>query len=149
MLVRVSTELEAPAERVWPLLKRTETLRYVTRGLLGIDALGGGVLPAAWRPGEELCVRLRPLHVLPGWLHCITTVAVDDERREALTNERGGPIKAWRHRLVVEPLPGGRSRYTDEIAIDAGRLTPVVGAFAHLFFRYRQARWRGLARVLG
>jgi len=146
VIARISTELEAPAETIWALLKRTETLLYVTRGVLGLPAAKRW--PADWRVGDEARGRLWFFHVIPGWEHRIRPVAVDESRRELLTNEQGGIVKVWNHRLWVEPLPGGRSRYTDEIAIEAGLWTPPVWAIAHLFYRYRQARWRGLARVL-
>ncbi len=41
---------------------------------------------------------------------------------------------------------GSRSRYSDVIDIDAGILTPLVWGFAHLFYHYRQMRWRKLAQ---
>lgn len=45
---------------------------------------------------------------------------------------------------------GPGTRYLDEIEIEieieGGRLTPLFAAFAHVFYRYRQARWRRLVR---
>jgi hypothetical protein len=52
------------------------------------------------------------------------------------------------HLLKVEPLADDPRLYTDEIRIRAGAFTPMVWAIVHLFCRYRQARWRSLARVL-
>ena len=37
-------------------------------------------------------------------------------------------LRAWNHTLHAEPIDGGRSRYSDTVEIDAGRLTPVVGS---------------------
>lgn len=48
----------------------------------------------------------------------------------------------------MEPLSETTCHYTDEVEIRAGRLTPLVWLFGHLFFRYRQMRWRTLAPVL-
>jgi len=53
-------------------------------------------------------------------------------------------------RHVVAPclqLPG-RCGYTDQIDIQAGILTPPIWLFAHIFYRYRQRRWRHLVRAL-
>jgi len=49
---------------------------------------------------------------------------------------------------MVDERGPWRSHYTDEIDIGAGALTPFVWAYAHLLYRYRQWRWRRLARTL-
>lgn len=48
------------------------------------------------------------------------------------------------HGLIGIPAPAGR--YTDTVDIDAGPLTGVVARAAVWIYRYRQARWRRLAR---
>lgn len=63
------------------------------------------------------------------------------------TTERGGIIRVWNHELRFEPLGPDRCRYTDEIDIDAGRLTAIPVAFAELMYRWRQQRWRQLAML--
>ena len=73
---------------------------------------------------------------------------IDDRERRLSSDESGGPIRSWRHDIIVEPLDGGRCRYTDVIHIDAGALTTSVVAFARLFYRERQRRWRSIAPVL-
>jgi hypothetical protein len=110
MIARISTGLDAPAGRVWPLLERKETFLYVTRGLMGFS--GAENWPEEWREGEEVVGRIRLPQVLPGWRHRIRLVSAD------------------------------------KIEIHAGALTLAVWAFAHAFYRYRQARWRALAKVL-
>ncbi len=147
MIARISTDLDAPAGRVWALLRRKETLLYVTRGLMRFS--GAERWPEEWREDKEAVGRIWLFHVIPGWRHRIRLVSAAEERHELRTEERGGPVEVWNHRLQVTPLSSGHSRYTDEIEIRAGALTPVVWAFAHVFYRYRQARWRALAKVLG
>lgn len=146
MISRITTELDASARRIWALLKRKKTLLYVTRGLLGLP--DARTWPEEHRASFEVHGRLWFFHLVPGWQHEIRVVSVDEEGREVRTEERGGFVRVWNHLLKVEALPGNRSRYTDEIEIDAGALAPVVWAFAHFFYRYRQARWRSLAKVL-
>jgi len=70
----------------------------------------------------------------------VGVVSVDDERRELLSRESGGPVRCWNHRIAIGPDGENTCRYTDEIAIEAGVLTPLVWAYAHLFYRYRQMR---------
>jgi ligand-binding SRPBCC domain-containing protein len=146
VIVRVGTELAAPPERVWETLKKAETLRYITRGLLGFRPLGP--VPDELAPGDVVRIRLLFFHVIPAWVHEIRIVTVDDEARRIETTEHGGSVKTWNHVLSVEPAAAGRSRYTDTITLDAGPLTRLVWAYANLFYRYRQWRWRRLARTL-
>jgi ligand-binding SRPBCC domain-containing protein len=146
LIVHVSTDLDAPPDRVWEALKKVDTLRYITRGLLGFRPLG----PVAdtLRGGEVVRVRLLFFHVIPAWAHEIRIVGVDEEAHVIETREHGGGVKTWNHTLTVEPAGDGRSRYTDRIEIDAGATTRLVWAYANLFYRYRQRRWRRLARGL-
>lgn len=103
-------------------------------------------LPDEFPLDAEVTVRLYLLGVVPLWRHTVRVVGAADG--DGRTEEHGGPIRSWRHHLVVTPLSAGSCRYTDELEIDAGRLTAVVGAFARGFYRYRHRRWAALARVL-
>jgi hypothetical protein len=145
--IKLTTELEAPADAVWGALRKTESFRYVARPLLCLEA----DLPRRWpdRGGVIRVERLLLFCVVPAWSHELRFVRLDDEEREMLTHERGGPIREWNHRIRVEPVSERLCRYTDEVEVHAGALTPLVWLLAQLFYRYRQMRWRGLARVLG
>jgi ligand-binding SRPBCC domain-containing protein len=146
VLVRVSTVLDASPEAAWRAVKRPETLAHVTRGLLGFRPKGG--MPEDWGAGTVVRARLFFFGVLPAWTHEIRVVRVDDAAREIYTNERGGPVRGWNHRITIGPAGPSRALYTDEIEVRAGPLTPLVWLYAQLFYRYRQARWRRLARRL-
>jgi hypothetical protein len=64
------------------------------------------------------------------------------------SHEWGGVLRRWDHDVIVERLDDDRSRYTDRVLIDVGPFTMPVALFARLFYRYRyrQRRWRQLAR---
>lgn len=141
MIARISTTLPAPAEYVWSLLRKRDTFLYITRGALGFD--NSEDWPEEFREGEEIETRLALFHLIPAWKHRLRLASVDAERFEALSRESGGPVRVWNHRIHLEPADA-RCRYTDEIEIKAGLLTPAVWTFAHLFYRYRQTRWRRL-----
>jgi hypothetical protein len=130
----------------WDTVKQPETLRYVTKGLLGFRP--EGELPKHFNAGETYRVKLLFFGFVPAWWHEIRIERLDDAEREILTSEGGGAVKEWRHRITVDERGPWRSWYTDEIAIKAGVLTPLVWAYAQLFYRYRQMRWRRLARRL-
>jgi ligand-binding SRPBCC domain-containing protein len=146
VIVRLGTELAAPPERVWETVQKVDTLRYITRGLLGFRPLS----PVHDGLGEGDVIRIRLLffHVLPAWKHEIRIVRVDEEARRIETAEHGGAVKTWKHQISVDPAGGGNTYYTDRIEVDAGPLTPLIWAYAQLFYRYRQRRWRKLARTL-
>jgi hypothetical protein len=114
--------------------------------VLGFRPLG--TPPDRLHEGDVIRVRLLFFHVLPGWVHEIRILRVDDAARRIETSEAGGAVKTWNHLIAVESDGAGRSRYSDEIEIEAGPLTRAVAAYAQLFYRYRQRRWRKLARTL-
>ena len=131
MLVRVSTRLPAPAGVVWDTVQRTDTLRYVTRGLLGFRLEGDA--PERLAEGETYRMRLLFFGLLPAWRHEIRVVRLDDAHREIRTEEHGGPVRTWRHRIAVDDEGWGSTRYLDEIEIAAGVADPVrVGLRAAL-----------------
>jgi hypothetical protein len=142
MCVNVSTVLAAPAARVWQAIKETTTLPAVTRGMMSLRS--PEPLPREWQAGDLCRMKLAFFHVVPGWTHEIKVVGLDEARRELRSEEHGGPVRRWDHRLAVEPLDDCSSRYTDHVEIDAGLLTPAVWLFAQAFYRYRQWRWRRL-----
>jgi ligand-binding SRPBCC domain-containing protein len=146
VLVRVTTRLPAPADLVWDTVKQTDTLRYITRGLLGFRVEGG--TPERLAEAQTYRMRLLFFGLLPAWKHEIHVTRLDEAGHEIRTEERGGPVRAWRHRITVDEEGWGSTRYLDEIDIRAGVLTPLVWFYAQLFYRYRQMRWRRLARRL-
>lgn len=178
MLVRLSTTLDAPPDVVWRALQRVDTFRYVTRGLMGMtadarwpaefrvgDVLTGRiwlahVLPA-WTHQVQIVsldhqrreiytrenggllhncnhrLKVEPLDVRDNW--------VDSVAQDTDTVAHGRDSRA--QRTGAAP-PTARCRYTDEFEVRAGRFTPLAAAIIRAFFRYRQMRWRRLARRL-
>jgi ligand-binding SRPBCC domain-containing protein len=118
VIVRVGTELAAPPERVWETVKKVDTLRYLTRGVLGFRPLAP--IPDRLGEGDVIRIRLIFFHVLPGWPHEIRVTQVDEEGRRIETSEAGGAVKTWNHVIAVDPAGDGRTRYSDRIEIDAG-----------------------------
>jgi hypothetical protein len=134
------------ADVAWDSVKRPATLRYITRGLLGFRISGD--VPEQFAEGETYSLRLLFFGVVPAWRHEIRIVRVDETAHEIRTEERGGPVRQWRHRIAIDPEGWGSTRYLDELEIAAGVLTPLVWFYAQIFYRYRQRRWRRLARRL-
>ncbi len=143
MVVKVSTHLPTSADHAWRVLARRDTFLYATRGAFGY-AVSADRWPEELHEGQEIQIRILFFRSIPAWRHHVRLVRVDEGRREILSQERGGFIRAWNHRIRIEPENTVRCRYTDEIEIRAGIVTPLVWAFAHLSLRYRQLRLRRL-----
>ena len=144
MVVTVTTELPISAERACALASRPATLQYVCSPVVAFHPIGDA--PEAIREGDEVSVRLRFLRVLPGWVHTLRVERLAE--REIVSREHGGPVTVWNHRLTFVPTSATSCRYTDRVEVRAGVFTPFVALFAHGMYRWRQARWRGLARVI-
>ena len=118
MIVRVSTDLDISADLAWETVKKPETFRYVVRGVMGVRQLDE--IPEDWGEGLTVRVRLYFFHVIPAWKHEIRIVHIDEAAREIYTNERGGPVRHWNHRISIKPqrtnLPQGWHRRTSAAA---------------------------------
>lgn len=146
-VVTISTELPLDAKRAYELAQTAELFLYVTRGPMRFTGLPEDVI---FGLGAEFSARMWFFSVIPGWMHHGKVVDFDDSgpRYEIYTNEHGGPVTTWNHRLTFEELGEGRCRYTDQVEVDAGPMTLGTVLFVQAFFRYRQWRWRELARVI-
>jgi hypothetical protein len=144
MNVTTSTDLPIPAERAIALAQRTATLQHVLWPLL--TATPSMRVPDLIAEGDRISIHLRFFGILPCWTHEVVVEHLAEH--EIVSREHGGPITVWNHRLTFEPTSSTTCRYTDAVEIRAGLLTPLACLFAALMYRYRQARWRALARVL-
>ncbi len=139
--VAVTSILPAPPERVWSELRKTESFLFVTKGMMSFAET------EAWpallmEQGKVMPIRLKLWGVGPYLGHVIRFVEVDADRRIVQTEEQGGLVRVWDHRMTMEPHDGGTTRYTDRVQLQAGVLTPFVRPFAMAFYRHRQRRWR-------
>jgi ligand-binding SRPBCC domain-containing protein len=146
LTVTRTTHLEAPAASVWQAVRSPRTFVTVTRGLLRLPVVESRT--DEWQQGEEVVGWTWLFGVLPFNRHHLTVARIDHDRMILTSDEHGGLIRSWVHDIVVEPLGEDRCRYTDRVVIDAGWATLPVTAFAWLFYRVRQRRWRELARQL-
>jgi hypothetical protein len=142
--IHLTTILPTGAERVWGAMQSPATFLYVCRGLFGVPALNGRSEPL--RAGERGTAWLLAFHLIPVYRHTIEVIEVDDDNRTIRTHEHGGIITAWNHTLHVQPIDEGACRYSDTVAIDAGRATAAVARLAVGIYRYRQRRWHKLVR---
>ena len=140
MIAEISTHLKAPTEKVWALLKKIDTFFFITRGMMSFT--GSKSWPQELTTGTTLRARLIFFHFIPAWHHELKIVHIDENKKEILSNEKGGLIKKWNHFIQVQAQSNDTCVYRDQIDIDAGRLTFFVWLFANVFYRYRQWRWQ-------
>jgi ligand-binding SRPBCC domain-containing protein len=146
MLARISTIFECTAEHLWDEISRPASLRFVAAPLLRFVPLVAGELDGEWMIGKTYALRLYLLGFLPAGERHITLTRIDREANLIESKESGKLSRFWNHTIRFYPLENGRLHYTDEIEFQAGLLTGVIWAFAHLFYPHRQRRWQGLLR---
>ncbi|RZJ11815.1 MAG: DUF3703 domain-containing protein [Acidovorax sp.] len=151
MRVRLSTPLAAPPEWVAAQLQSTAVFRHITAPLMHFKPAKGTPWPTTWSPGE-LSLHMRLLGVLPMGPQTVR-ISIEPALHEGAwptlrDNGEGALMRVWDHRITLHPLPGGRTLYTDDIEVVARHLpwlmTPLSAAFAQVFYRHRQRRWRAL-----
>ncbi|WP_280419811.1 hypothetical protein [Nocardia carnea] len=142
-MVRLSTELPIPARDACLLAQRPELFEYVVAPLLRTPDLD---FPDPLAPGVSGSARLWWFGIVPSWTHHLTLIHLGPT--ELFTNESGGPVRVWNHRLIFTAIDENRCRYTDEIEVEDGWRGLGIRLFAELMFRHRHRRWRELTRVL-
>ncbi len=145
MRTKITSEFNASADEVWGRVKRTSTFIYISSGLLSFA--NAESFPEEWETDKTLAADIRFFGFIPGGTHYIQFKAIDDVAMRLNTEEWSGMISSWNHVITVEPLDGGRCRYTDDVEMHAGIMTPLVWLFSQLLYRYRQRRWHSLLRA--
>jgi len=146
MIATIQTYFNTSTEKAWNTLKKKDTFLFITHGFLGF--IGSKNWPGEFYEGQEIDTRFVFFHIFPAWKHYLRVVRLDNNSKELYSNEKGGPIKIWNHLIKIEPEADQSCKYTDQIEIKAGLLTPFVWGYAHIFYRYRQHRWKKLIQKL-
>lgn len=142
-LVRMTTELPLPADTAAALARKPEMMAYVLSPILRIYRLE---VPEPIEVGTRASARVWLFGMIPGWTHHLRIEQLDPT--ELYTNEHGGLIRTWNHRLTFEPVDESHCRYTDEIETDDGLRGAAVRVFVKLLFAHRHRRWHAVARIL-
>lgn len=138
----VKTQLNIPADKAWNLVKQSQTLVYVCKGLLGFD--GSHRFPKQWRVGDTINTRLKLFGLIPAWKHSLRFILISDESMVIFTEEKGGVVQSWNNEIKFEVNSESSCFYTDTVEINAGIFSPVIWLFANVLYRYRQRRWKYL-----
>ncbi len=147
MIVDVSTVLNCSATKAWNEVQKSSLLLYVIWPLVRFVP-SGAQFPERWSEGLTIQCKLFVFGVIPMGVHTVHIETVDQRNYEIQSREHDPLIARWDHLISIKPLGDLQSTYRDTINIDAGILTSVVWAWANLFYRHRQRRWRALAKAL-
>lgn len=141
--VELSTHLAAPPETVWEHVQTPRLLHYVARGMVRFIPRDGP-FPERWHEGEFRTWMLLFGFIPIGWQAIGIELPPQSDRRFVVRDNGYGPlIRHWDHWIEITPEHGG-TRYVDRVHIAAGVLTPLIRAFARIFYAHRQRRWRKL-----
>jgi hypothetical protein len=120
---------------------------FLLRPLVSVQPIEPAELPNRWEPGRYR-VSMRLFGVIPlGWQNILVGDVVNDPsagRWGFHDDGAGSLVRRWDHRILLEALPDGRSRYTDRVEVEAGLMTPGAWLFATVVFAWRHRRWRQL-----
>ena len=142
--VTLTTELPVSAELAGALARQPAMMTYVLSPVLKVYRLR---VPERVTVGTEGSARFWWFGVAPGWTHHLVVKTL--EPTEIYTNEHGGPVHVWNHRLTFEEIDADRCRYTDQIEVEDGWRGAPVRLFIRLMFWHRHRRWRQLAGIIG
>ncbi|MEO1173868.1 MAG: hypothetical protein AAFX94_17745 [Myxococcota bacterium] len=147
MRVKIRTNLPAPSERVRELVIKPATLFYISSPILRFRAqepppetfetmtyvfsmFAFGFIPL----GRQAVVVERPA----------SHPEASDGAWILRDNGHGQLVQRWDHYIFISDGENETTDYTDFVDVDASWLTPLIAGFAHVFYRWRQHRWRRL-----
>jgi hypothetical protein len=144
----VESRLPCDADLAWSAVQTSALLLEVCAPLVRIRPMPGDRFPERWLAGETIRCRSSLLGILPLGMRTIHFERIDPDAGEIQSRESDRLVQRWDHLVRVRPDANGGCRYSDEVEIEAGWRTPLVWLFAQGLYRFRQRRWRGLARRL-
>jgi len=150
MKVSVSSHINLPPAEVWHLVQTPQLLLFIAAPLVRFAFLEP-VPRTSFVSNARYRARLMLFGILPFGTQWIVP-SVHEQGKAAWPkrlrdNGYSVLIERWDHWITVEPDGADTTRYTDEVEIRAGALTPFIWAFAQVFYRHRQRRWRLLAQI--
>lgn len=150
MKISLSTDIRLSPETVWREVQTPDLLKHIAWPLIRFQFMEP--VPANINDDERFKVGLMLFGVVPLGKQWIVPSAYEDELlpwpKRLRDNGYSKLVRTWDHWITVAPNDSGGTRYLDEVEIKAGIFTPVVWAFAWVFYRHRQRRWRGLAKTM-
>lgn len=143
--ISVSSIFHAPAEKIWELLLRIDTLQTIAKPYAYFTPLGD--MPE-WKQDAQCKLILKAFGIFSFGVHQIHIVKLDKDSWLLETHESNRTVKVWNHTICLEPLPDGNTGYTDTVTLNAGNVTFFIKMWSLMFYRHRQKRWTRLLSEL-
>ena len=150
VFVILRLDLDADADTVWNALRSPDTMTALYAPLLTMTSADSRPLPARWNHGDSAEVQLMVGGTVPGGRQRID-IRLRRRGGVRILEDHGTPtsgpltvITSWRHRMAVESVGPGRTRYRDRLDISAGTLTPLLWIGFWAMWRWRGVRMRRL-----
>ena len=144
--VSLTARVPASTDDMWRAVVSPQGFRYVSRGLVHWPVVA--TRTTRWREGETVEGWMFFFGFIPVARHRLTFVTLDDHSYTFQTDERGGIISSWQHRIVVSAAGAKDSVVTDSVTFSGGIFTPALWVLVKLFYFVRAPRWVGLARAV-
>jgi len=148
MKVSRSTHIALKPEAVWAEVQTAGLLQHIAWPLVCFIPVDDAAFES-FQPGGRYQVKLRLFGMIPlgtQWIVSSLHEAGGTQWPKRLRDDGySALISKWDHWITVAPDKDGGTRYSDEVEVSAGALTPFIWAFAQIFYWHRQRRWRGLA----
>lgn len=151
MKVSRSTRIALKPETVWAEVQTAGLLQHIAWPLVRFIPVDDAAFES-FQPGGRYQVKLRLFGIIPFGTQWIVSSLHEPKGTQWPKRLRddgySALISKWDHWITVAPDKDGGTRYSDEVEVSAGVLTPFIWAFAQIFYWHRQRRWRGLAKSL-
>jgi len=144
--VELSTTLACTPDEAWTRVRTSVLLLHVAAPLIRFTPKGDARFPEVWQPGEYRAWMWLFGLIPIGWQAVVISEPEPQGDARFIRDNGFSPlIRRWDHWITIAPGEGGTTRYTDRVDVEAGPLTPLIAAFARVFYAHRQSRWRALA----
>lgn len=147
MRARITTYFNCTEDELWEKIIQPSSLQFVAYPILTFYPVDDQPLPDQWEVDTPYPLRLRLFDFIPMGEHTIRLVKIDRQTNTISSRENGRLATVWNHEITFNMRGRHKVRYTDDIEIRAGLLTPAIWLFSHLFYRHRQRRWHVLLNM--
>lgn len=139
MRVQIEQIFPCDAQYLFQEIQKIENFFYITAPLIKFVPCEP-ILSDTWQDGHYP-MKMYLLSFIPLGKQSVV-IEQDEAHLRMRDNGKSERLDQWDHRIQVESIGENRAKYTDCIDVEAGIWTLPVAWFVHLFFRYRQYRWR-------
>ncbi len=144
MIVRRTSVFPTTEKEIFKRLQKLKTLQYIAWPMAAFTPVNGNH-ELIWKEGTESSYRFKLFGVIPFGIHTIKVIHFG-VKQGIFTNESNMHVPVWNHRILIEKMDEGNTRYTDIVDIEAGWKTVFIYLWAVCFYSHRQKRWKRLLK---